>query len=227
MNDVNLLICEDDEDIAEILSRYFVSCGFKTEIAKDGKEALKILEKTNFNIAFIDIMMPQMNGIDFLKQLKEVSPYTEAIIVTAYSSLDTAISAMRLGAVDYIQKPVELEKLEKVTKNILEKQEAVKREDAQLNETIRKLKEINEITAKENGKLLEEIHALSKFKKNWIRKLSFEIRTPVTIIKGYAQLLQDMAKDDEAKEYLSVIIAQCERLVGETLEVMKEDISSL
>src|SRR5205823_3304566 len=95
--------------------------GHEVIVCPDGRAALKALEKSSFDAAILDIRMPGMTGIEVLEQLKQLSPDTEAIMMTGHASMETAIEAVRLGAFDYITKPCKLAELDVILKKITEK----------------------------------------------------------------------------------------------------------
>src|SRR5437868_4286556 len=95
--------------------------GHEITVSPDGRSALKVLEKSSFDVAILDLRMPGMTGIEVLEQLKQVAPDTEAIVMTGHASMETAIDAMRLGAFDYITKPCKLAEIEAVLCKVAEK----------------------------------------------------------------------------------------------------------
>ena len=88
--------------------------GHEVTVCPDGRAAVKVLEKSTFDAAILDLRMPGMTGIEVLEHLKKVSPDTEAVVMTGHASIETAIEAMRLGAADYITKPCKLADIEAV-----------------------------------------------------------------------------------------------------------------
>jgi DNA-binding NtrC family response regulator len=97
--------------------------GHEITACPDGRTALKILEKSTFDVAILDLRMPGMTGIEVLEHLKQVAPDTEAVVMTGHASMETAIDAMRLGAFDYITKPCKLAEIEAVLHKVAEKRE--------------------------------------------------------------------------------------------------------
>src|SRR5947209_9888760 len=97
--------------------------GHEVVVCPDGRSALKTLEKNTFDAAILDIRMPGMTGIEVLEQLKQVSPDTEAILMTGHASTDTAIEAVRLGAFDYLTKPCKLSEIEAILHKVIEKRD--------------------------------------------------------------------------------------------------------
>src|SRR5437660_1854175 len=97
--------------------------GHEVAVHPDGRSALKALEKSTFDVAILDLRMPGLTGIEVLEQLRQISPDTEAVVMTGHASMETAIDAMRLGAFDYITKPCKLSELEALLQKVAEKRE--------------------------------------------------------------------------------------------------------
>src|SRR5262245_43481202 len=95
--------------------------GHEVTVCPDGKAARKALEKGTFDAAVLDLRMPGLDGIEVLKQLKQLTPDTEAIVMTGHASMETAIEAMRLGAFDYITKPCKLVEIEAILQKVADK----------------------------------------------------------------------------------------------------------
>lgn len=208
MKDINLLVCEDDEDICRTFSQYLESEGYAVESAFNGKEALEKAKEKKFSIALVDIMMPEMDGIEVIRRLKEITPDIDAVIITAHSSLNTAISALKLGAYDYLRKPVKLDEIGKVINNIVHQQKMIEAEKASVACIKDKLKKV----AEENARLVEEIESLCECKENLLIDISHNLRTSVTIIQGYTEILLEKAGDAETRKGLRAIIEQCQSL---------------
>ncbi|MCP4544782.1 MAG: GAF domain-containing protein [Chloroflexi bacterium] len=125
-----ILLVEDDHEICYMLSRAFTSLGYDITTANDGYQAMERIEAEYFNVVLLDIMLPGPDGIDILKYLREHSPQTETIMLTAYASLDTAVNALRLGAYDYVTKPFKFDNLRSIIRRALEKQRLETKLDA-------------------------------------------------------------------------------------------------
>jgi len=102
-----ILIVDDELGPRESL-RMILKDDYRLETAASGKEAISLIDQIELDLIILDIRMPEMNGIDLLKVIREKTPATEVIMVTAYASVDTATEALRLGAVDYLQKPFDI-----------------------------------------------------------------------------------------------------------------------
>lgn len=114
-----LLIVDDESTLAESLKRVFSREGFEVETFASAEDALKNLEQNPYDIILSDILLPGINGIEFLKEVKKRFPEQLVIIMTAYASLETAIGALRAGAYDYILKPIIHEEIKRIVGNAL------------------------------------------------------------------------------------------------------------
>jgi DNA-binding NtrC family response regulator len=102
---MNIMIVDDEKIVRESLYHWFTKIGHTVEKASSGFEALEQLERNPFDVLFVDIRMPEMNGIELLEKVKIEYPETVVIIITAYGSIESAVKAMQLGASDYLLKP--------------------------------------------------------------------------------------------------------------------------
>jgi len=107
----SILIVDDEEIIRESLSFILSKEGYSVQEAANGKIALEMVKEESFDLILTDLEMPEMKGIELLEQVTRIGPETMVVIITAYGSIDTAIAALRQGAVDYILKPVEFDEL--------------------------------------------------------------------------------------------------------------------
>ena len=114
----NIMIVDDEEIIRESFLHWFEKLGHRVEAAASGAEALEKLEKSPFEVLFVDIKMPGMDGIELLGKVKEEYPETIVVIITAYGSIETAVKAMKMGATDYLLKPFKPEQLSLVLEKI-------------------------------------------------------------------------------------------------------------
>ncbi|MCX8182766.1 MAG: response regulator [Candidatus Methanomethyliaceae archaeon] len=124
MGEKRILIIDDDEDIVESLSMLLSGAGFEVDTAVTGDEAIKKSKEKVYNIALIDVVLPDMTGIDLLTKLEERKPKTRKVIITGYASLDNAVKALNLGADAYLIKPVDPEELMNTVKKQIEEQES-------------------------------------------------------------------------------------------------------
>jgi len=119
---VRILVVDDEEIIRNLLYDVLSNTGYKVKTAKDGQEAISQIEKEPFEIVITDFKMPGMNGIELLQHILKINPDICVLIITAYSAVESAVSAMKLGAYDYICKPFELEEMKVVIEKAVERQ---------------------------------------------------------------------------------------------------------
>jgi DNA-binding response OmpR family regulator len=115
----SVLIVEDEGIMRESLKDWLEDEGYKVETAEEGEEALQRIGKEQFGIAVLDLRLPGKNGLEVLREAKAQDPKLEGIIITAYPSVETAVEAMKIGAVDYIVKPFTPDALEKSIQAVL------------------------------------------------------------------------------------------------------------
>src|SRR5712691_4596679 len=118
---LRVLFVDDEKSLQEFMRSELPRLGHEVTVCPDGRAAVKALEKSSFDAAILDIRMPGITGIEVLEQLKQVSPDTEAIMMTGHASMETAIEAVRLGAFDYITKPCKLAEIDAILKKVIEK----------------------------------------------------------------------------------------------------------
>ena len=117
---IDLLLVDDDDDLRGNLSNYFSRLGYRVQQADCGESALAELEGRAFGVAVLDMVMPGMSGIDLLRRLKEGSAETEIILLTGEATVERAVEAMKLGACDFLTKPVRMKQLEAVVEKAAE-----------------------------------------------------------------------------------------------------------
>jgi two-component system response regulator PilR (NtrC family) len=125
---IRILVVDDELSMREFLSILLEREGYDVTVAGSAEEALRMMESALFDLVLSDVNMPGLNGIELLARIKEKSPETAVLILTAFSTADQAVEAMKLGAYDYIFKPFKNEEIKQLIKNALEKQ-GLKREN--------------------------------------------------------------------------------------------------
>lgn len=120
-----ILIVEDEIEIGRFLSRMLELKGFQTTHVKSGNEFDQLIDLSPFQLAFIDVRLPDRNGIDILKTMKSKAPYCPCVIMTGYSTVKIAIDAIKYGAADFIEKPFEdINVIDELTDRLLVKQQS-------------------------------------------------------------------------------------------------------
>ncbi|MBU0567861.1 response regulator, partial [bacterium] len=149
-----ILIVEDDPDISEIITMVLSSEGYSVETALDGKSAIKKIAENSYHLALIDVILPDIEGLVVLGELKLKDPLSVGIIMTGYASFEGAIKAMREGAYDFLVKPLEMERLKITIKRGIEQQglalhnrsliRSLTRHTAELNKKVEEVLSLNE-----------------------------------------------------------------------------------
>jgi DNA-binding NtrC family response regulator len=158
MESMKILVVDDEAPIRDMLQRGLTQRGgFSVEVAQNGIEAIEKIEKDVFDLVLTDLMMPEMGGLELLKTIKGTRPEVMVILMTAYGSIETAVEAMRIGADDYITKPVDFNEL-LIHISKAQKENALLKENRLLRMEVRKRFEFNNIIGK--SKKMQEIFAL-------------------------------------------------------------------
>ncbi len=107
----SVLIVDDERTLARAMKLFLGEAGYDAETSPDAEQALVALERVRPDVVFTDVRLPGMNGIDLLKRVREFDASIAVIVMTAYGSIEQAVEAVKLGAFDYIKKPIDLEEL--------------------------------------------------------------------------------------------------------------------
>ena len=121
-----ILIIDDDESIRKVLATILEDESYIVETAETAKEGIEKSEKAFYNLALIDVRLPDMEGIELLSKLRNTKPKMRKIIVTGYPTLQNAVSAVNKGADAYVMKPFDVEKILQTIREQLKKQEEEK-----------------------------------------------------------------------------------------------------
>ena len=116
-----ILVVDDEPGLRDFLEIMLNKQGYGVETAVDGVDAMEKVQNSNFDLVVTDMKMPRMNGIEFLREIKQREPNLTVIIITAYASHQSAIEAMKLGAYDYITKPFKIDEIKLVIQKALDK----------------------------------------------------------------------------------------------------------
>ena len=122
-----ILVIDDDENIRKVLETILEDEGYIVETAETAKKGIEESEKAFYNLALIDVRLPDMEGIELLSKLRSTKPKMRKIIVTGYPTLQNAVAAVNKGADAYVMKPFEVDKILETIREQLKKQEEEKR----------------------------------------------------------------------------------------------------
>jgi len=114
-----LLIVEDEETLRESLRRVLIQEGYDVDSAGSSEAGMKSLGQKEYDLVITDIVLPGMNGIQFLRECRKKNPGLKVIVITAFASIETAVEAIRTGAQDYIVKPIIHKEIKEVIRKTL------------------------------------------------------------------------------------------------------------
>jgi signal transduction histidine kinase len=185
-----ILVVDDEEVIRDICLRSLGKLGYNIALAENGVKALEQLRKTPYDVVFTDFRMPLMNGMELLEAIKRDFAYVEVVMMTAYATIESAIQAMKVGATDFILKPIKPDQIRLVAQKCIERIQ-LSQENNALRLANKKLTEVQEM------------------KNKFIAITSHELRTPVSHLKGYLGILHDsyyyQLSEEEKEQCLQVI----------------------
>jgi len=118
-----ILVVDDEEIVIQSCLRVLSGCGFQIDAARDGLEALSMINENGYDVLVLDIKMPKMDGMAVLQQVKEAHPDIDVIMITGLHEIETAVQAMKFGALDYLPKPFDPEELELVVARAFERRQ--------------------------------------------------------------------------------------------------------
>ena len=172
---MKILIVDDEEVIRDGCKKTLDKNGYEVDIAENGNIGLKKVKEDSFDIVLIDLKMPGMSGMAFLKDVQRIDPNVINLIITGYASIESAVDAMKLGAYDYIPKPFSPDQLRQVVKR-----------------------------AREKKRLVEEAKRLQKQQEQFVLMVYHELKMPLGVVKGYLSnlLKEEMISHHEALNYM-------------------------
>ena len=118
---VRILVVDDERNIRNNLSMVLASAGYNVDMSGDGEDALNKCISQYYDIAFVDIQMPKMGGLELLRYLHALKPRMAVVILTAYGTVNRAIEAMKLETVDFIEKPFQPKSIQLLCEEILQR----------------------------------------------------------------------------------------------------------
>jgi DNA-binding NtrC family response regulator len=111
MERIRLLLVDDEEDFRTTLSSRLKKREFEVTQVESGYQALEVIKEQAIDVAIVDVKMPRMDGLETLRQMKQLNPLIEVIMLTGHASVESGIEGMRLGAFDYLMKPCDINDL--------------------------------------------------------------------------------------------------------------------
>jgi DNA-binding NtrC family response regulator len=123
---IKVLVAEDEANLGTILDSFLTGRGYSVTTCRDGRAALQALRAEAYDVALLDIVMPEMDGLEVLRQVRDEPTPPEVIIITGNGTIETAISAMKLGAYDYMSKPYRMAEIDVLVRRAWEKRQLSK-----------------------------------------------------------------------------------------------------
>jgi len=115
-----LVIVDDEQGILDVVSRFAERAGFEVEACSRGREAIALIQARRPDLVLVDLRMPEVGGIDILRSIRDVDAHCQTVLMTGYASVETAVEAVKLGAMDYLTKPLDFGRLEQLLANVRE-----------------------------------------------------------------------------------------------------------
>src|SRR5919199_355387 len=126
----NILVVDDEQGMRQLLSLVFGRAGHRVRAAENGRRALELLREEPADLIVSDVKMPDMGGIELLREARATLPDVGVVMMTAFASVDTAREAFKLGADDFIQKPFDVDELKLIVEKALERLDLLKENQA-------------------------------------------------------------------------------------------------
>ncbi|MBU1421925.1 MAG: sigma-54 dependent transcriptional regulator [Bacteroidetes bacterium] len=212
MENINfgILIVDDEKIVRESLQKWFKEDGYTVDVAESAAEALKKLQIKSYDLAFVDIKMPGMDGLELQRRLKEIDKSLTVVIITAFASVESAVQALKEGAYDYVTKPIAPDELSHLVSNVVN-QKKILQENIQLRQKIDERTQYDEIIGESQQikKVFELITSVAK--------------TDTTVlIRGESgtgkELVARVIHANSSRKYFPIIPVNCGALNDNLLE---------
>jgi len=207
---INILVVDDEFSVRDSLFKWFREDGYNVDTAENATEALKKIQESKWDLILLDIKMPGMDGMELQKRIKEIDPNIIIIMITAFASVDTAVQALKVGAYDYVTKPIDPDYLTHIVNNAL-REKKLSIENIQLRESIKEYSKFDEIIGE------------SQNMKNVLNLIDTVAKTDTTVlIRGESgtgkELIARAIHSNSARRYFPFIPVNCGGLPEGILE---------
>lgn len=207
---INILVVDDEFSVRDSLFKWFREDGYNVDTAENATEALKKIQESKWDLILLDIKMPGMDGMELQKRIKEIDPGIIIIMITAFASVDTAVQALKVGAYDYVTKPIDPDYLSHIVNNAL-REKKLSIENLQLRESIKEYSKFDEIIGE------------SQNMKNVLNLIETVAKTDTTVlIRGESgtgkELIARAIHSNSSRRYFPFIPVNCGGLPEGILE---------
>ena len=192
MEKEKILVVDDEETVREMVSKIISHIGYEVVTTGTGREALEILKNEPCSIMITDIKMPEMDGLELMRAVRDQFPSTYIICMTAHGGSYTYTDVVGVGAADYIAKPFTIDEMKAKLKRVVREKDLI----ADLTQKSTELEKAN-----------EELKRLDQLKSTFVSSVSHELRTPLTVIKEFISLMLEGhvgALTEDQREYLGI-----------------------
>jgi signal transduction histidine kinase/DNA-binding response OmpR family regulator len=204
----SVLIVDDEQAIRDILKQFISGRGYRVTTAASAKDALSLISGEHFDVALIDLKLPDRAGLDLLEPLAQANPDAKCVIMTAFASLESTIEALRLNAFDYITKPFDLLKIGEVVDSAVDQVRAKKDNDAVIEELSRANRTLEDSARALEKKLLVINDELSK--------TNDSLKRHVTRLRVLYQMGRDISSNENWSDALDrFLMALCKYIEAE------------
>jgi len=203
-----VLVVDDEQAARESVVDFLRLEGYEVSEASDGETALQMVEREHYNVVVTDLVMPRMDGLAFMKAARQFERHTEYIVMTGFASWETAVEAMKLGAADYLPKPLNFDLLRIVVARTLEKQRLA--EWARQAEYYRRLAQTDGLTALYNHRFFQQLLAAEMSRAQRFKRPLSLIMLDVDRFKAYNDAYGHQA-GDRALQHLARLLKRSSR----------------
>ena len=213
METARILVIDDEQGIREGCRRVLQAEGYVVETAATGQEGLRRIAGEGFDLVLLDVMMPDVRGIDLLAPIAEKDPTTVCIIITGYATVELAVQAIKAGAYNFLSKPFTADVLLMTVRQGLERR--------RLSLEARRAQEL-EREAAELARAKEELERLDRFKTTFTLTVAHELRAPLTALQSFLiAILKGYIPPEEQKEILERAVQRAQELLDLVDDLLK------
>lgn len=210
MNQATVLILDDDHQVGNFLRTALAKWELVADVVGETSLAFEAIGRHNYDLLLLDVLLPDMNGIDFLASIREICPTLKVIIMTGYADIAMAIDALRAGAFDFLEKPIDLTLLHHTVKRAVEAQEMARAHRQTLDELHRSKEELQAYAShleQLNTELRETHHAMLVLARNAEHARQDTEERIITHLRSLVlPLIEDMHQDERLQPYESSLM---------------------